>query len=159
MKSASIFYILLLCTLISCKEKDVHFLKHIEIPNEKWSYQDSLAFDFTIEDTVSSYQMFLELRTATNYKWSNVFLFSDLTFPNQKTRRDTFEFKLADNFGRWQGKKTGSMVENSIKMYNKKVNFPLKGKYRFTIYQAMRDLNLEGVMDVGVKIKTVQSGN
>ena len=112
-----------------------------------------MVFEFSIEDTLVSYDLFFELRTTTSYSWSNIFIFTDCVFPNEKLRRDTFEFKLADPYGNWYGNKTGTTVENSCKMYTKKVNFPLKGNYTFTIQQAMRERDLEGVMDVGLKIK------
>ena len=100
-----------------------------------------------------SYDLFIELRTTTSYSWSNIFIFTDCVFPNEKLRRDTFEFTLADPYGKWYGNKTGTTVENSCKMYTNKVNFPFKGNYTFTIQQAMRERDLEGVMDVGLKIK------
>ena len=156
MKRNPIFCFILMLFLYSCTEKNVHFLEYKEIHDSLWNQSDSIGFEFEITDTISSYDVFLELRTTTSYDWRNIFIFSDLTFPNQKTRRDTFEFELADKYGKWHGNKSGVTVENSIKLYNKKVNFPLKGNYHFTVHQAMRDLNLKGIMDVGIKIKKVE---
>ena len=146
-------YSCLIVVLSSCREQNLHFLQLNEISNSLWSTEDSLVFEFSIEDTLVSYDLFFELRTTTSYSWSNIFIFTDCVFPNEKHRRDTFEFKLADPYGNWYGNKTGTTVENSCKMYIKKVNFPLKGNYTFTIQQAMRERDLEGVMDVGLKIK------
>tara|TARA_B110000438_G_C15639118_1_gene574460 strand:+ start:255 stop:728 length:474 start_codon:yes stop_codon:yes gene_type:complete len=156
MKACPIFCFSVALLFFSCKEKNVHFLAYKEIPNSSWEQKDSIDFEFEINDSLIAYDLFLELRTTTSYNWSNVFIFSDLKFPNQKTRRDTFEFELADKYGKWHGNKTGTTVENSLKLYNKKVNFPLIGNYHFTIHQAMRELSLKGIMDVGVKIKKVQ---
>lgn len=156
MKSSPIFYFIVMLLFFSCKEKNVHFLEYKEIPNSSWNQKDSIDFEFEIIDSLIAYDLFLELRTTTSYNWSNIFVFSDLKFPNQETRRDTFEFELADKYGKWYGDKTGTTVINSLKLYNKKVNFPLKGSYHFTIHQAMRDLSLNEIMDVGVKIKKIQ---
>jgi len=151
-----LFFVFLITVFSSCEEKNVHFLSLNEIENSIWSSYDSLNYEFSIEDTLSSYDLFFELRTTTSYSWSNIFIFTDFIFPNEKLRRDTFEFKLADPYGKWYGNKTGTTVENSCKLYAKKVNFPLKGSYTFTIHQAMRERDLDGVLDVGLKIKKIQ---
>ena len=95
--------------------------------------------------------MTFQLRTTTSYKWSNIYIFSDIFFPNGKARRDTFEFYLADLKGQWLGDKSGLIIDYKYPLY-KKIRFPEKGTYKFTFHQAMRDSVLHELMNVGMKV-------
>jgi hypothetical protein len=41
-------------------------------------------------------------------------------------------------------------------LYRPKFRLPFAGKYKFSIFQAMREENLEDVEDVGFKLKTIE---
>jgi gliding motility-associated lipoprotein GldH len=80
-----------------------------------------------------------------------MFIFSEINFPNSKTRTDTFEIILMDKKGHWKGNKSGIMVNYNYSLY-KNIKFPIKGKYKFRFVQAMRDTVLEEVKNLGLKI-------
>ena len=82
-----LFFVFLIIVFSSCEEKNVHFLSLNEIENSIWSSDDSLNYEFSIEDTLSSYDLFFELRTTTSYSWSNIFIFTDFIFPNEKAQK------------------------------------------------------------------------
>ena len=82
----------LLLTSVSCKNDNLLYTSFQEIKDTTWSFKDSVFFNWKIEDTTKSYSIKLNVRHTTSYKWANIFLFSDLVFPNHKARRDTFEF-------------------------------------------------------------------
>jgi gliding motility-associated lipoprotein GldH len=128
------------------------------IPNASWNNQDFPYFDVNIEDTLSAYNFYLNIRHLENYKYSNFYMFLHTTFPNGNQTHDTIELVLAYPDGRWVGDGSGSMRNNKI-LLNNNLYFPLKGNYHFEIEQAMREPVLEGVTDVGVCFEKLPIAN
>ena len=143
------FALLLVMALLSCGDKNVIFDESVIIPNASWDNQELPYFDVKVEDTLSAYNFYLNIRHLENYRYSNFYMFLHTTFPNGSQTHDTVEIVLAYPDGRWVGSGTGSMRNNNI-LLNDNLYFPLKGNYRFEIEQAMREPVLEGVADVGI---------
>ncbi len=148
-----ISFILLIVTMLSsCDNKNVIFDESIIIPSASWNNQELPYFDVYVEDTLSIYDFYLNLRHLENYRYSNFYMFLHTTFPNGNQTHDTIELLLAYPDGRWIGKGSGSMRDNKI-LLNDNLCFPLKGNYRFEIEQAMREPVLEGITDVGIRFE------
>lgn len=143
------FALLLAMTFASCGNKDVVFDESVIIPNASWDNQELPYFDVNVEDTLSAYNFYLNIRHLENYRYSNFYMFMHTTFPDGNQTHDTVEIVLAYPDGRWVGSGSGSMRNNKI-LLNDNLYFPLKGTYRFEIEQAMREDVLDGVTDVGV---------
>ena len=143
------FALLLVMALFSCGNKNVIFDESVIIQNASWDNQELPYFDVKVEDTLSAYNFYLNIRHLENYRYSNFYMFLHTTFPNGSQTHDTVEIVLAYPDGRWVGSGTGSMRNNNI-LLNDNLYFPLKGNYRFEIEQAMREPVLEGVTDVGI---------
>ena len=143
------FALLLVMALLSCGDKNVIFDESVIIQNASWDNQELPYFDVKVEDTLSAYNFYLNIRHLENYRYSNFYMFLHTTFPNGSQTHDTVEIVLAYPDGRWVGSGTGSMRNNNI-LLNDNLYFPLKGNYRFEIEQAMREPVLEGVTDVGI---------
>ena len=143
------FALLLVMALLSCGDKNVIFDESVIIPNASWDNQELPYFDVKVEDTLSAYNFYLNIRHLENYRYSNFYMFLHTTFPNGSQTHDTVEIVLAYPDGRWVGSGTGSMRNNNV-LLNDNLYFPLKGNYRFEIEQAMREPVLEGVTDVGI---------
>ena len=103
-----------------------------------------------------SYAFYLNLRHLENYRYSNFYMFLHTTFPNGSQTHDTIECILAYPDGRWIGKGSGSMRTSKI-LLNNNLQFPLKGNYHFEIEQAMRDAELKGITDIGVRFEKVEN--
>lgn len=124
----------------------------VPISNQSWSSQDTISFTFEIDDTVSYFDFFLNLRTTTSYEYSNCFVFTTLESPTMLAV-DTIPIPLADRAsGRWLGEVSGSMVENHV-LFMKNVRFHELGEYRIRFVQGMRDEPLGEISDVGLTIK------
>jgi len=152
LKTNKIFVLITLLLFMSCKEEGVIYSTQRLIPTKNWNSKDTLVYNFKITDTIKHFDVYLNMRNTSSYQWSNIYIFSDLKFPNNKIRRDTFEFYLADKQGRWFGTNSGTIIDNTMPIFKNK-RFPLIGDYSLTIEQAMRDLELKEVINVGVKIK------
>lgn len=122
---------------------------------ESWHKDSILTFSFEQKASVKAYDIFLTIKNNDDYKWSNLFLFCDIYFPNKTEHiRDTLEFILADNKGEWTGK--GTLEYTSKFPFRKNVKFPQTGVYKISIQQAMRcsdnDNIINGISNVGFSI-------
>jgi len=136
----------------SCSEEGVIYENNKAIENNIWKTGEPIVFEFEVNDTTSYFDFFVTVRNTEAYNWSNIYLFSDLQFPNGKTRRDTIELTLADQYGYWIGKQSGTYVTTSTK-YMSHRQFPLSGTYKVFFTHAMRTEDLKEVSDIGLKIK------
>ena len=152
LKTNKLFVLITLFLFISCKEEGVIYTNQRLVPKQIWNSKDTLVYNFKINDTIKHYDVYLNMRNSSSYKWSNIYIFCDLKFPNEKTRRDTFEFYLTDIQGRWLGNNSGTIIDNTMPIFKNR-RFPLIGYYSLTVEQAMRDLELKEVINVGIKIK------
>ena len=91
-----IVFILLIATVFSsCSNKNVIFDESVVIPNASWSSHDFPTFDVNVEDTLSAYNFYFNIRHLENYRYSNFYMFLHTTFPNGNQTHDTIELVLA----------------------------------------------------------------
>lgn len=148
--------ILLITTLLSCGNKNVIFDESVVLPNSTWNYKDFPYFEVNVEDTLSDYAFYLNIRHLENYRYSNFYMFLHTTFPDGNMTHDTIECILAYPDGQWIGKGSGSMRNSKI-LLNNNLHFPIKGIYHFEIEQAMRDTTLDGITDIGLRFEKVEN--
>jgi gliding motility-associated lipoprotein GldH len=153
--------VILFISLQSCTEAGVVFEENTNIDSQAWSRTDTKEFEFENTDTLQYLDFFFNLRTTTSYRYSNLYLFAELTAPDQGENPglvsyDTIDIPLANLTGKWHGKVSGSMVENNVQFMTK-VRLTQIGKYKFVFGQGMRDQSLGEIVDVGLKV--VQSKN
>ena len=151
LKLQLLFAIVIVTFFLSCSNENTIFNEYVDIPNSKLSFLDTVNFQVQINDTINNHDVFLQLRTTSDYKWSNMYIFSDIVFPNGKTRSDTFQLYITDKKGLWKGNKSGAMVNFNHYLY-RNIIFPIKGPYQFKFNQAMRDTILSEVISLGLKI-------
>lgn len=121
------------------------------LPGNVWKSGQIIRFDVELEDTVSIHKFYLNLRHGTEYRYANIFLFISSTFPDGTEARDTLECILADPAGKWLGKGISNIRDNQV-LLRRGLRFPQQGTYIFEFEQAMREPELEGIMDVGLRI-------
>jgi gliding motility-associated lipoprotein GldH len=146
-----------LCVLVltSCDKSQV-FEKNIKIPNYEWDRNNVLKFEVPITDTVCSYNMYFNIRNASGYSFSNLFLFFTVHSPLGTQERDTVEIKLADETGKWLGDGLGDIWDNQV-LFKKDFRFPVSGTYVFEMEQAMRVNPLSYIMDAGIRIEYAEA--
>lgn len=110
-----------------------------------------MRFDVKVEDTVHIHKFYLNIRHSTDYRYANIYLFINSTFPDGKEARDTVECILAEPSGKWLGKGISNTRDNQI-LLRRGLRFPKTGNYIFEIEQAMREPELTGIMDIGLRI-------
>jgi len=147
-----------ICT--SC-DSDRVFDKYTSLEKNSWLQDVPINFDFKIVDTTSRNNLYLNIRNNKDYLYSNLFLITHLIFPNGKKIVDTLQYEMADKNGKFLG--TGiSEIKHSRLFLKQNSIFPLSGKYKMLIWQAMRKngsvngiKKLTGITDVGFRIEKV----
>ena len=151
-----ILILLFLSVLMSaCKEKDGMYLQFRGIEEAKWNQSKSYDFAVDMTDTLSRYDVFLEIRNNESYSFRNLWLFVNLKTPEGQTRRDTVNCELADPYGKWYGK--GGSLHTLSLPFEQNVQFRIPGTYLYSIRQGMREDELKGISDIGLRV--VKQGN
>jgi gliding motility-associated lipoprotein GldH len=141
----------MLFCLTSCDPKRV-FEENKQLANNNWDQNSPLVFLVNISDTLQKHNVYINVRNAGFYGFSNLFLFINTRMPQGQLERDTVECTLASPDGRWLGEGLGDIWDNRI-LLKKDVRFPQTGEYRFELIQAMRINPLPGIMDAGIRIE------
>ena len=145
-----IIYGLLGVLFVSCSSKAIiDEYQHIE--GDVWKSGNVRRFKFKLDNIERPYSFYINIRHTTDYKYSNLFLFVESSFPDGTIARDTIELLLAAPDGRWLGKGLGKIKENII-LLNPKILLPDTGQYEISLEQGMRETQLKGISDIGIKI-------
>lgn len=145
----------------SCDENGV-FDQYQSFESEFWRKSDTVAFEFLVTDTIQKHNLFIALRNNQKYEFSNLFLISELSFPNGKVVVDTLEYRMTDASGRFLGSGLSTRIENKL-FYKERQVFPLGGNYHFSVRHAMREAGntqgidtLNGITDLGLRIELAE---
>lgn len=148
-------YILLItaCFLASCSESP--FYEKVEsFAGNEWKQNQKPTFSVQIDDTTAIYEFILTLRTTTDYKFNNLWIFWNTKTPNGENVREPFELRITNPDGSWIGKNSGTIVENQLHFQQRKIG--VKGKYTFTLEQGITEPSIGEVLDVGLKVEKVK---
>ena len=147
----SVFF--LLFVLLSCGEIPV-YEKSYSFANNEWEQNVKPKFEVQIKDVQKEYNFTLSLRTTSDYKYNNIWVFMKTEAPDGTTAREPFEIKIVDPNGNWIGNKTGSIVETSL--FFRKRKLPLKGTYTFTLEQGITISEIDEVLDLSFTVDEVK---
>lgn len=120
-----------------------------QLPAQGWEADSALQFVPTLTDTLGSYQMQIIVRHTDRYAYQNLWLFVDVQKDSILLRRDTIESYLANERGEWYGSGMSKMTLPLLYMEN--IALPA-GEYQITVQQGMREEQLRGITDVGLKV-------
>ncbi len=144
--------LLLVFGLLSSCDRTKLIDKSLSLENDKWPKDKAISFKINVEDTVSTYRFFLNVRNNTSYRYKNIYFFLITEFPGGGMSRDTIDCQLAAKNGEWLGKGTGRYRDNRIPIRSN-IRFPRKGTYTLSLNQAMREDVLDGISDAGVRLE------
>ena len=141
---------LLLLLSFSCNQ-DLAYHKFSTIDGFVWEKDKSYNFTFALENTSIPYDIDIHLRNNHSYPYRNLWVICNTTFPSGIFLRDTLNFIVADQSGKWSGDGI-SLFHNAIS-FRKEYHFLEKGNYTISIRQAMTDQSLEGIQEIGISVK------
>ncbi len=152
------FILFLLLVMAACQE-DVVFNTYKSVDKTGWGNGEVVAIDIPVQDSLSYYNLFINLRNNKDYPYSNLFLITRMTFPDRTKVTDTLEYEMTDVKGYFLGSGFSDLKENKL-FYKSHIRFPQTGTYLFEVKHAMRQRNstegvdpLKGVTDVGISME------
>ena len=153
MKNKLIWLIFVSLFTVACTSNDVYF-EFKNIAPQGWSKDSMYTFEVPITDSLSRYNVYVNIRNRGDYPYQNLWLFLHKTTPDSVQVGDTIECYLADKRGKWLGSGLGSIVEMPV-LYETNVRFKTTGIYKYQIIQGMREDVLKGITDIGLRVEKV----
>ena len=149
-----LFPILSLLSVIACGGEKPVFEEIETIDKGIWN-KNNISFTIPVDgvsiDTLQLYDLQIYLRNNNDYPYSNIYLFVNVTAPSGAIAIDTIQYILADDHGKWFGKGFSKLWDNRFPFYSN-IRFPNKGDYHIEIRQGMRQDELIGITDVGIRL-------
>ena len=152
---------ILICLIFSCIvscESNPIYIKYNSL-NGGWLKDSVQYFSFPNGDKSILTNSYLMLRVNQKYRYNNIFVIITVTNSNGIISRDTIEYKVADNFGKFIGSKMINIYELSL-LHKMGIKLIPKENYYINVEHAMRNADetigverLEGVLDVGYKFE------
>lgn len=150
--------ILLSMLLLSSCNSDAVFSSSTSF-SDGWGVQDTVEVNLPEMDSLSAYNLFINVRNSNDYPFNNLFLIVDMEFPRGKIITDTLEYRMANADGTWMGTGIGSVKENKL-WYKEGVRFTESGQYKLSIVHAVRNNGavegverLMGITDIGISVE------
>lgn len=134
---------------------DFVFEKKLEVPNQAWAYQDTLKFDFSIEDTAKIYSLQLDVNHAADFGFQNLYVQMHTRYPSGKVEKQVVSLELANRGGVWNGECGGNFCLLEIPLQERAI-FKEPGAYQLAVEQFMRQSPLPGVRSMALKIKEIK---
>jgi len=156
MRKKKVKYSILLffCSILffSCNNDSVVYNQYQRIDNTQWRKGQEYYFSFFIEDNSVPYDLYIDTRNSNLYPYQNLWIFYKEERPIGAEQTEMMEYTIADNSGKWAGSGF-SIYHNRLPI---KINhyFPYKGRYTVSLTHGMQTDNLEGIMEIGLYIKT-----
>ncbi len=159
-KNSIYFLVVLILSFISCNSNSV-FEMYTSLPNNIWNQKEPIHFEFAVTDTISRNNLYINLRNNKEYAYNNLYIITQLNFPDGKIIVDTLQYEMADARGKFLGAGISEIKESKL-FYKENVRFPVSGDFSVDISQAMRKNGetsgietLEGITDVGFSIEKI----
>ncbi|PQJ77142.1 gliding motility lipoprotein GldH [Polaribacter glomeratus] len=160
-KNRGFGFLILFLFLVSCNDK-IEFTQYKSVSSSSWQANKNISFEFDVVDTILPKDLFINIRNTNAYPFSNLYVITELNFPNGNKIVDTLQYEMTDETGAFLGKGFAEIKENKLYYKEQKV-FPKSGKYLLNIRHAMRKNGavnvipfLEGVQDVGLSIEKIK---
>ncbi|MDR0537462.1 MAG: gliding motility lipoprotein GldH [Tannerellaceae bacterium] len=152
-RGGALFGALMLLIFLTACENHIVYNRYQTVEAMTWGKEDAYYFTFNIDDLSVPYNVTIELRHNDFYSYRNIWLFCDEELPVGPVLRDTVEFFLSDEYGRWHGKGF-SLYEAGLVMKSG-YSFPYKGQYTYCFRQGMRDDRLRGIQEIGLRVEKI----
>ena len=132
----------------------------ISIPDRTWQFNSPENFDVNITSP-GVYKMLIQVRYTQEYSFSNIWVALDEKSPDGKQASMRMNIPLFDISGRPLGSFAGNFYDRSypdgqMEARQLTLNFPAKGRYSFSIHHNMRIDKLDGISEIGIRLKEAE---
>ncbi len=152
MKQYSFFLCISLFLIATGCGPNYIFDQQIPIADQKWSYQDTLDFDVSIEDTLKTYNLQLDIEHAADFPYQNLYVMIHTRFPSGSRISEQLSIDLTDKSGRPLGACNAEWCTVPINL-QEGAYFNALGQHLITIEQFMRLDPLPGIKSLSLKIE------
>ena len=142
-------FALIAILFISCGEQPF-YEKSYSFQGREWKQDVKPVYEVDFTDVSQEYDFTLSLRTSTDYKYSNLWVFMKTETPDGTTSREPFEVVITNPDGSWVGEKSGSIVTTPL--YFRRRKLPSRGTYKFTLEQGITASVIDEVHDLSLRI-------
>ncbi len=122
------------------------------LDKETWTYDQILGFEADIPDTLSIYNLWIDIEHHKDFPFQNLYTRITTGFPDQRQIEQLLSFELADKFGNWQGDCSGQYCSYRIPI-QEGAFFNQTGKHTFQLEQYMRADSIPHVRAIGFQIE------
>ena len=134
------------CNTIGVFEQTIAFNK------QEWAGSNKPSFNFTITDTLASYNIYVVLRHTDAYSYNNIWMKCTRKGPDT-TYMQQVDLRLASNGLGWLGTGMDDIWEHRIPITQGPARFRKSGAYTFILEQVMRQDPLLHVLNAGIRVE------
>ncbi len=124
-----------------------------------WLLNDTVKFEIDITDTLSRYNVFLNLRNSTHYPFSRLFVNYTLADTSGTNHHSGLlqDFLFDPKSGKPLGKTgLGDLYDHQLSILSN-YQFKRSGPYTLRLQQFMRTDTLQGIISVGVAVERAKN--
>ncbi len=155
MMRAGLLAFLMAAMTIACREgTSYHTVYDID---DHWRSDAPLIFRVTMDDTVSAYGIYCDLRNSSDYAWSRFFVAYTLRdstgrlLDSALVERTLFDPVTGKPMGEGG---IGDLFEHEFPL-RKDIRFPHGGTYTLQLSQMMRTDSLTGIVSAGIRLERI----
>lgn len=113
---------------------------------------DTLFFNVPLNDSLINLRLSAGVRNSSNYPYQNLDILISYNLEDSTVwKTDTLKFTLTDQEGKWKGTGWGSLYQSALPLKDCSIKHP--GNYTFKVVHGMKDEQITGIIDVGLKIE------
>lgn len=140
---------------ISCTEER-YYEENYDFKDRIWNMEETAEFNFEIDSIELPYQIKLNVRNTMEYPFRNLYIkyqLKDSTYlmEDKLLNLKLFEAKTGKPYGDHQ-----SDIYSHQLILQDSVYFHEKGNYKIELKQYMREIELEGIISVGIRIEQIK---
>lgn len=153
MKPIHVISLLILILFAMSCDKNRVFEKNTKLPDHNWNIDNVVSFEVNVDDTIHLYNIYINVRHASYYRWSNLWVRLFITFPSGEKIDDRIELLLADKGGKRYGKGLGDIWDLPV-LIQERVLLKETGIYKFELKHEMTQFDdLPGIMEIGLRLE------
>lgn len=141
----------------ACQSTD--FFNEYQSVSGGWEKDDVKTFNFESLDTLQERTSYINVRTNSEYPYSNLFLIVKLFPPEGEATVDTLQYQMANADGSMLGSGFTDVKEHKL-VWREHQKLEKQGVYRVEIEHAIRKVNevngdavLNGITEIGLQVQ------
>ncbi len=133
-----------------CGNEQITYIQYKDLPKEVWNWDDALFFEYTIEDSLFTYNGELNVRVTDDFPKSNIYIQSQTISPSGDTTHQLHNLILCSPEGVTTGKRSGKLMNCGGTVFTNRTL--QNGTYKVKLTQHTRVFDLKGVNAIGLTI-------